>query len=229
MKNTESQGNSKPVTTNQQGLHDRLEEIVLRHLNHPFRKPFADHTLKAFAEAEAWLSQRTGPLILDSCCGVGESSRALAVKHPDASVIGVDRSFHRLQKHEHCFETPASNLLFVRADLIDFWRLAVAAGWTLNKHYILYPNPYPKASQVQRRWHASPVFRTIIELGGTLTVRSNWQLYIDEFAKALSLAGLEASSELYRSDEPMTAFEIKYWASDQETWQCVVSLNSPDR
>lgn len=226
MKADKSLGHSKPVTTNQQGIHERLDEIVLRHLNHSFRKPYADHTRQAFIEAESWLASRTGPLILDSCCGIGESSRVIAQRYPESSVIAIDRSFHRLQKHQHCFNSLASNVLFVRADLVDFWRLAVEAGWCVDQHYILYPNPYPKASQVQRRWHASPVFKSIVELGGTLTVRSNWQLYIDEFVQALSLAGKETSVEPYPAQIPMSAFERKYWASGQKTWQCQVSLNA---
>lgn len=217
-------GNSKVVTTNQIGVHERLDDIVLRNLNNPFCKPIADHTQVAFDQVKEWLQSRTGELILDSCCGIGESSRHLANRYPEASVIAVDRSAHRLSKHDNCFTGELDNLLFVRADLIDFWRLAVAAQWRLAKHFILYPNPYPKSAQVQRRWHASPVFSDLLALGGGLTVRSNWQLYIEEFVRALELTGRESSVQLYCADQPMSAFERKYWESGQQSWQSQVQL-----
>ena len=217
-------GNSKVVTTNQIGVHERLDDIVLRNLNNPFCKPIAEHTQVAFDQVTEWLQSRTGELILDSCCGIGESSRHLANRYPEASVIAVDRSAHRLSKHDNCFSGELDNLLFVRADLIDFWRLAVAAQWRLAKHFILYPNPYPKSAQVQRRWHASPVFSDLLALGGGLTVRSNWQLYIEEFVRALELTGRESSVQLYCADQPMSAFERKYWESGQQSWQCQVQL-----
>lgn len=216
--------NSKVVTTNQIGVHERLDDIVLRNLNNPFCKPIAEHTQVAFDQVTEWLNGRTGELILDSCCGIGESSRHLANRYPEASVIAVDRSAHRLSKHDNCFTGELDNLLFVRADLIDFWRLAVAAQWRLAKHFILYPNPYPKSAQVQRRWHASPVFSDLLALGGGLTVRSNWQLYIEEFVRALELTGRESSVQLYCADQPMSAFERKYWESGQQSWQCLVEL-----
>lgn len=221
----QEQGVSKVVTTNQAGLHERLDEIVLRNLNNPFRKPIADHTQVAFDQVTDWLKGRSGELILDSCCGIGESSRHLANRYPDANVIAVDRSAHRLSKHENCFTGELDNLLFVRADLIDFWRLAAASEWRLAKHFILYPNPYPKSAQVQRRWHASPVFSDLLTLGGELTVRSNWRLYIEEFVRALALAGHETSVQLYSADQPMSAFERKYWESGQQSWQCVAQLS----
>jgi hypothetical protein len=49
-------------------------------------------------------------------------------------------------------------MVFVRADLVDYWRLLAEAGIGLARHYILYPNPWPKIGHLARRWHAHPVF-----------------------------------------------------------------------
>lgn len=214
-------GNSKIVTSNQQGPHDNLEVTVRRHLAHPSRKPFSQHTLDAFVEAQAWIGASQKPLIFDACCGTGESTAYIAAQHPDALVIGVDKSLHRLNRHAG----DQQNYLLLQADLNDFWRLARQAGWQLAKHYLLYPNPYPKSVHYKRRWHASPAFADIIALGGTLTVRSNWPLYVEEFAAALGVAGIQAQAHPYSADQPMTAFERKYWASGQSAWQLQVDLN----
>lgn len=216
---------TKSIDSNQDGIHERLADIVQRNLEHPFQKPIAAHTQQAFDEAAQWLNQREGGLIFDSGCGIGESSRMIAELHPQSNVIAIDRSEHRLGKHERIFESTTDNVLFVRADILDFWRLAVAAEWRLEHHFILYPNPYPKAAHVQRRWHASPVFKDLLKLGGALTVRSNWKTYIDEFVFTLDLVGIKAKTEHYQAEAPMTAFERKYWASGQNSWQASAQLS----
>jgi tRNA (guanine-N7-)-methyltransferase len=215
-----TQGNSKIVTSNQQGIHPNLESAVRRHLAHANRKPFSEHTLAAFAQAQAWIGERENPLILDACCGTGESTLTLAQQHPDALVIGIDKSIHRLQKHHG----GSDSYLLLQADLNDFWRLARHAGWQLYKHYLLYPNPYPKSVHFKRRWHASPAFPDILALGGELTVRSNWRLYVEEFVAALGAVGVDALCSEYVNELPITAFERKYWLSGQRSWQLCVEL-----
>lgn len=219
-----SQGNSRAITTNQLGPHEKVEALVKRHLQHKSQKPFNQHTVDAFEQATQWLGDWQGPLILDSCCGVGESTAYIAAKHPEAKVIGVDKSAVRTDKHGH-YANEASNYCVVRADLNDFWRLAHQSGWHLHKHFLLYPNPYPKSAHVQRRWHASAAFADILKLGGTLEVRSNWQIYIEEFALALKVAGLDVECKEYQSAEPQTPFERKYWASGQKSWQVIAELS----
>lgn len=81
---------------------------------------------------------------------------------------------------------PPSNLLLLRADLVDFWILALRDGaWKVEEHAILYPNPYPKRSQLRRRWHGHSIFPVILCLGGNITVRSNWKTYLEEMCLAV--------------------------------------------
>lgn len=221
-------GNSKWVTSNQQGPHEKLPELVRRHLANPSRKPFSQHTLLAFAQAQDWLNGWQGPLILDSCCGVGESTAHLAALYPQARIIGVDKSALRTAKHDAHYAGNADNYLVLRADLNDFWRLAHQAGWKLDRHFLLYPNPWPKSVHIQRRWHGSAAFADLLKLGGQLTLRSNWQLYVDEFALALSVAGIRARVSPYAHTQAMTPFERKYWASGQRSWQLEAQLSAAD-
>lgn len=222
-------GNSRGITTNQTGVHDDLEKVVLKHLATPFKKPYAPFSLETFAELEAkvktYLADNPdGYLILDSCCGVGESTVHLAATYPDALVIGIDKSEHRIDKIEHHMKHKVDNFVLLRGDLNDLWRLIADAEWPIKHHYLLYPNPWPKAKHLQRRWHGASVFSSIPKLGEQLTVRSNWPIYIEEFAEALSIAGLSPKVEPYQSDEAMTPFERKYWASGQSSTQLVCVL-----
>ncbi|MEI5640431.1 MULTISPECIES: tRNA (guanine(46)-N(7))-methyltransferase TrmB [unclassified Pseudoalteromonas] len=222
-----TEANSRSITTNQQGLHDKLDDIVLKHVAAEFKKPIAAHTQTAFDEVNAQVQVFTGPIILDSCCGVGESTANLAKRHPDALIIGIDKSAHRLEKHDVEYkQTEQGQYMLVQADLNDFWRLAVAAKWQISHHYLLYPNPWPKAKHIRRRWHGSAVFPFIIKLGGQLELRSNWDIYVKEFARALALCNINAEVEPYSSDEAITPFERKYWASGQSSTRLRVNLES---
>ena len=203
----------------------------MRHLRSPFKKPIQDHNREAFEQAAELVAQWQGPVILDSCCGVGESTAWLAQEHPDALVIGVDKSAHRLQRHAN-YQTSAQGqrYLVVRADLQDFWRLAVEQHWQLEKHYILYPNPWPKAAHLSRRWHGSPVWPYVLGLGGELVMRSNWVTYLTEVASSLALVNCAANLQpLLAKHDPITPFERKYQRSGQQLWQLTANLPEDGR
>lgn len=214
------------VVSNQQGIHEKLSESVKKHLQSPWLKPISEHTRLAFVEAQAFLNDHTGELILDSCCGTGESTVALALKFPDARVLGVDKSALRVDKHSRVIsetdaDRGADNYKIIRADLNDFWRLLLASDYRISQHYLLYPNPYPKASQFNRRWHGSPAFSALVALGGRIEVRSNWKTYIEEFELALTIARRQAELEQYQPETVITAFERKFHLHGQPLWRVV--------
>jgi len=229
--NTEAQlGDSKAIITNQPGIHEKLDEVVERHLTHASQKPYQKHTQQAFDEMDALVkaflaSNTAGEIILDACCGVGQSTRLLAQKNPQALVIGVDKSAHRIDRNVEGFNADngftANNYQLVRADLNDFYRLVKTAKWPVKKHYILYPNPWPKAKHLQRRWHGSAVFPQMTSIGEQLILRSNWRLYLEEFQQAATKVALKGNiSKVEISEEqPLTPFEAKYQASEQVCWQ----------
>ena len=216
---TPAGGVSRSVTTSQTGPHDDLERQLRRHAQSLFAKPIADYNREAFDRVTARMAAVDRPLVLDSGCGTGDSSRLLARHFPDHWVIGVDRSADRLSRQRP--DTPP-NCLLVRADLVDFWRLARHAGWTPARHYLLYPNPEPKPRHLKRRFHAHPVFPSVVALGGRLESRSNWRVYLEELALALAFHGRTARVEPVGDDEPpMTPFERKYRASGQPLWRLI--------
>ena len=223
-------GDSKSIITNQTGIHEKLNEVVAKHLSHPFKKPYQPHTQQAFEEmdtlVQAFLQTNpNGEVILDACCGVGQSTRILAQQNPQAIVIGVDKSAHRIARNVEGFTQEngysAQNFHLVRADLNDFYRLVKAANWPVTKHYILYPNPWPKSKHLQRRWHGSAVFPQMISIGDTLILRSNWRLYLEEFKQASTQMALhgELSQVNVAVEQALTPFEAKYQASGQVCWQ----------
>lgn len=218
-------GNSRLIASAQDGTHRDLEALVRRHMAHPFRKPILDYNRAAFTAAvaarDAW--QPEAPLILDAGCGVGWSTQRLAERYPDHFVIGVDQSVERISRGRPL--PMPKNALLIRADLVDFWRLLAESGIQLARHYNLYPNPWPKIGHLARRWHGHAVFPVWRDLGGEIECRSNWRIYIEEMAQALTLlTGQAVAAEPYETDDPMTPFEKKYLASGHELWRCRVCL-----
>lgn len=218
--------NSRSISSGQTAIHDRLHDVVARHAATVYRKPFMPYNVDAFdTSMNAWRRAGERPLILDSGCGVGLSTRHLATRFPDHFVIGVDQSADRLSRNTHWAGNPPTNFTLVRADLVDYWRLMHAARVRPAYHYVLYPNPWPKIGQLGRRWHGHPVFPTIVALGGIFECRSNWGIYIDECAAALSqLTGAEIRGAPHVVTEPITPFEQKYLASGHSLFRCKATL-----
>ena len=223
------QSNSSVPQSAQSAAHQQLAGLVMRHLAAPFRKPYADYNREAFSASLARYHARAAgaPLILDSCCGVGESSIALARLFPEHYVIGVDQSADRLARRiaDKAAERLPENLDLVRADLVDYWRLMQEAEIRLARHYLLYPNPWPKIGHLARRWHGHPVFPSMLALGGAFECRSNWPIYIEEMAQAITLAtGLAVPVESYAPETMLTPFERKYVGSGHALYRLRVTL-----
>lgn len=219
--------NSRPIFSAQSGIHERLPQLLARHTAHDFRRPIALHNRRAFEHSiAAWQAAGAAPLILDAGCGVGASTLQLAAQFPDHFVIGVDQSADRLARQTHWPGAVPENCLRLRANLVDYWRLLLDAGVRPARHYLLYPNPWPKIGQLGRRWHGHPVFPALVALGGEFECRSNWRIYIDECAAALrQLTGRAVATEAYAPASPITPFERKYLASGHLLWRCRASLD----
>lgn len=215
-------GNSSTVQSSQQDVHVALDSMVRRHLASTWRQPFAQHNVNAFAELQRWREQQDEalPLWLDSGCGTGFSTYQLAKLNPQVLVVGVDQSNHRLQRGQTRFVIPSNGLL-LRAECADLWRLMLAAHYRVERHFLLYPNPWPKSGHLARRWHGHPVFADMLALSKQLELRSNWRVYVDEMAQALSLAGRNSTITALTdtTQSAISEFEDKYQASGHDLWQ----------
>lgn len=230
---------ARAVTTNQPDIYDKLEEVVRKYASTEYLRPIADHTRIAFVEAEKFVlnfyesagherdiaGHTAYKVILDSGCGTGESTLNIAIANPDVPVIGIDKSAARLTKAG----AAPRNAFLVRAELLDFWRLALgkvkAGQWHIPYHALYYPNPWPKQSEATRRFHLHPIFPTLLQLGDTLELRTNWELYAREFAEAARIATPDCSiaREPFEPEHPITAFERKYKEARQQLWRVTIN------
>ena len=182
-------------------------------------------------------------VILDSGCGTGESTIHIARRFPGIPVIGIDKSCARLNKAGNPSQTAGedvpANAFWIRAELLDFWRLALdyvkACKWTIPYHAVYYPNPWPKQSEATRRFHMHPIFPTLLALGKTIELRTNWDIYAREFAEAARIVfeeraeaglttktGMTIKCESFDPITPETAFERKYKEARQTLWRAII-------
>jgi tRNA G46 methylase TrmB len=213
------------VDSSQSGVHPRLEQTVRRHLENTWKQPFHYPTTTAYRllEAEGILSGDR-PFILDSGCGTGESTQQLADLFPGHIVIGVDRSHVRLAKSGMKSSLLRSgNCILLRAELATFWRLLANDGHSPERHFLFYPNPWPKPGHLLRRWHGHPVFPQLLGLGGEIEMRCNWEIYALEFAQAVNIAsGGSVGMKNFRPGSGISPFERKYLKRGQPLYSVLV-------
>ncbi len=253
--NTKNSNAVHAVTSNQDDLYKHLDETVRKYIATRFLRPIADHTRAAFEEAKRFVLQchcekrsdeaieaesRPLDVILDSGCGAGESTVHLAKRFPSIPVIGIDKSAMRLTKAGNVHQLEAANsgrienltvpqnAFWVRAELLDFWRLALdevqTGRWNIIHHAVFYPNPWPKESEAGRRFHLHPIFPTLMALCPVTELRTNWEIYAKEFAAAARIVCADASiaCENFNPAVPETAFERKYKEARQQLWRVLI-------
>ena len=222
--NTKNIDESGLVSSKQDGIHPHLEANVQRHLQSTWAQPFHTPTLEAFPQ----LKQE----------GVFAAVRHLSwipVAGPEtarselAEISPASCDWCRPFKHPACKERVYfnfyrdGNLVLIRAELATFWRLLLNDGLSPERHFLLYPNPWPKAGHLSRRWHGHPVFPQLLALGGEIEMRCNWEIYALEFARAVSLAtGADVKAKKIQPDTGISPFEQKYLERGQSLYSVIV-------
>jgi tRNA (guanine-N7-)-methyltransferase len=216
------------VSSSQTGVHPQLEKHLQRHLQSSWAQPLHQPSVEAFKQSKFRTALRSASsVVLDSGCGTGSSSQHLADILPGHLVIGVDQSLARLSKSgagSGFYQN--GNCVLLRAELSTFWRLLLEADVKLERHYLLYPNPWPKSGHLQRRWHGHPVFPSLLNLGGEIELRCNWEIYALEFAQAVNFAtGADLGVVKIKPESGISPFEQKYL----DRGQTLYGVNVPAR
>ena len=173
----QSEANSLQIETNQTGIHSNLEKIIKRHLATDFKRPVSTVSKNVISLIQTELNNNFKQLIIDTGCGTGQSTKVLKEKYSDCLVVATDKSIKRLGFHKKQEYLIESNSLTLRTDINDLIIEVAKQKWPVKKHYILYPNPWPKSIHLKRRIYAHPSFASLISLKGELEVRSNWKLF----------------------------------------------------
>lgn len=127
------------------------------------------------------------PFICEIGSGTGRHAIALAQAHPDQAVVAIERTMNKSRKalnRRHVCETANANslhnLYLIHDDAVH-WLSHHVKQPCLKAVYILYPNPYPKESQRNKRFPHMPFLSHLSKLtlpGAKLVMASNEPQYI---------------------------------------------------
>lgn len=172
------------------------------------------------------------PLDVEIGSGVGKHAIEYALKNPKRTLIAIDKSLVRHQKmmdqiHKH---GKISNLIPIRENAVWFVTHEIQKEMVEN-YFFLYPNPYPKKRQGNKRWHRMPFMQHVIETlkpGGKIHVATNMKFFAEEAEEYLSkIWNLKLVEKIsYKGLEqipfpPRTHFEKKYLERGQTCWNFI--------
>jgi tRNA G46 methylase TrmB len=166
---------------------------------------------------------------LELGCGVGLHSIRYAATHEHRFLIAIERTrakfalFQgRLTNHPKI-----GNLLPVHADA-QHWITQNLVAHSVERCFILYPNPYPARSQANKRWHVSSfmgVLRDVLADRGTIQIATNIGAHHDEsiefMTKVWSFRLVQARSSAATPWSPRSHFEKKYMLRGEECFDAV--------
>ncbi|MFN8369910.1 MAG: hypothetical protein U0T83_04695 [Bacteriovoracaceae bacterium] len=98
---------------------------------------------------------------------------------------------------------------------------------SVDRYIMLYPNPYPKSKQQNKRFHCMPfmeVIRKTLKPGGEIIMATNEEFYAKEALDWMnSYWGFDLIRDeiLRNGDTPRTHFEKKYLLSNQKCFNLV--------
>ncbi len=186
-------------------------------------------TPKLSEDKYAFIRDLKKPIVLDIGCGTGHSSLFLATKYPESVIIGIERTKDKFSKFiKNIKNSEANNIIAINEDAIPFITQFINDR-AIDEVFILYPNPYPKAKQSNKRFHNMPFMSELIKKmkpQAKLTQATNILTYHEE---ALGLFTQTWKLKLTRNslvslNANRTLFEKKYLQRGESCYELVISM-----
>lgn len=168
------------------------------------------------------------PIIIEIGAGAGLHAIQYAKKNPHHFIIPIERT--KIKAHallQRVLHHPAlTNIYPVYGDAIE-WICRHCQPNEINAYYILYPNPYPKAKQANKRFMHMPFMAKLIETlqpGGTITLATNIVSYYEEAKlsfKTVWQLELVSDKVIPPDTQARTHFEKKYLARGESCFNLI--------
>jgi tRNA (guanine-N7-)-methyltransferase len=128
------------------------------------------------------VSKAKNQVFLEIGFGNGSHIVSLAQRHPDALIIGSEMYMAGVVNTLRLSEKAGVTNLVVTSEDARHTLKKIQKN-ALQKIYILFPDPWPKARHNKRRLLKGPFFKTLLEkisTGGEIVVATDWAEYADE-------------------------------------------------
>lgn len=178
-------------------------------------------------EFQSWAADKTN-IFLEIGCGAGLHPIQWTGLNPSKNLIAIERTKNKFEPFkQRILNHERKNLYPVKGEAMDWVPQNIKTS-ILDGVFFLYPNPYPKEKQSNKRWHRSPFFHLVLKClkpGGTITCATNEKFFFEE----CRLYGLEFwqlehahEKEIQLGDlKPRTHFEKKYLEAGQTCYEII--------
>jgi tRNA G46 methylase TrmB len=165
--------------------------------------------------------------------GAGQGLHAIqyARANPERNLVAIERTHEKFAKlaRRSARHPELKSLIPLHADAIAVLAHFVAPA-TLERVFLLYPNPYPKAKQANLRFHNSPFMgylRTRLKPDAEFTMATNLKWYAEEAKATMPRWGFELRQERELkagAHTPRTHFEKKYLERGETCFDLIFSV-----
>ena len=156
---------------------------------------------------------RAAPVILEIGFGMGETTAAIAARHPELDFLGVEvypAGVGSLLRRVE--EAGLTNVRVIRHDAVEVVRDMIAPD-TLAGVHVFFPDPWPKKRHHKRRL-IQPAFASLLASrlrpGGLLHCATDWEPYALHMLEVLSAEPLLANTCEGFAPRPETRPETKF-------------------
>lgn len=120
-------------------------------------------------------------ITLEIGCGVGLHPLQYALNFPNHLMIAFEHTREKFEKFQRRLNNHSqlSNLVAIHGNAISWITHGVLTS-SIDKLFLLYPNPNPKARDLNKRWHAMPFMSEILRVlkdDGELIIATNEKSY----------------------------------------------------
>jgi tRNA G46 methylase TrmB len=179
-----------------------------------FKNPFAGRPENSEFRQKKLPTQK---LVVEIGCGVGLHPIQYAKSNPDAFIIAIEKTREKFLKFKGRLENhpELGNIYPVHASALH-WIPQNILQEEVDQYFILYPNPYPKEKQKNKRFMHMPFMDYLLKTlkpGGLLEMATNKEFYYLEARNAMQNEwGMQLVSDMLvaKNTAPRTHFEKKY-------------------
>jgi tRNA (guanine-N7-)-methyltransferase len=192
-----------------QGRVTPAQERAYAELFPRFGIPYSSSTLDSAA-----IFGRRAPLVLEIGSGMGETTLAIAIAHPENDYVAVEVHLPGVGALLKGIEAAGiTNLRVIRHDALEVLEHMVADASLAGIH-LFFPDPWPKKRHHKRRL-AQPAFAALVARklrpGGILHAATDWPEYAEQMLSVFSSEpALENTAAGYAprpAGRPLTKFE----------------------
>ena len=203
------------------GQHRAIRSFVLRQgrvsdaqrravdeLQPRFGVPFQDSPLDLDR-----LYGRSAPKILEIGFGMGETTAAIALAHPECDYLGIEvhtPGVGALLKR--IAELDLSNVRLIQHDAVEVLQHMIAPQ-SLDGVHVFFPDPWPKKRHHKRRLIQAPLLALLasrMKPGAYLHLATDWEHYALQMLEVLSAERVLVNTVEEFAERPATRPETKF-------------------